>query len=208
MNTRENETEQFITIVSGLPRSGTSMMMQMLAAGGMPALVDNVRQADEDNPRGYYEFERVKQVETDSSWLCEAEGRAVKMVYRLLYDLPTDRTYRVIFMTRPLDEVIASQEVMLERHGKASERLDVTGLTEIYRRQLQEVTAWLDAQPGFSVLPVEYHDVLDNPEQVVHRINCFLDGCLDTEAMVRVPDQSLYRQRRPAAAVAGILQPG
>jgi hypothetical protein len=119
-----SNTENFITIVSGLPRSGTSMMMQMLAAGGMPALADNLRQADEDNPRGYYEFERVKEVATDSSWLDEAEGKAVKMVYRLLYDLPADRSYRVIFMIRSLDEVIASQQVMLERSGTASDALD------------------------------------------------------------------------------------
>ena len=200
MEQNEINTEQFITIVSGLPRSGTSMMMQMLAAGGIPALADNLRQADEDNPRGYFELERVKQVQTDSSWLDEAEGKAVKMVYRLLYDLPPDRVYRVIFMTRALDEVIASQRVMLERHGKGSDRLDDARLAEIYRRQLQEVMTWLCTQPSFSVLSVDYRDVLGHPEPTVQQLNRFLDGRLDIDAMLRVPDWSLYRQRAARSA--------
>lgn len=206
MNASEIETREFITIVSGLPRSGTSMMMQMLAVGGMPALVDNVRQADEDNPQGYYEFEQVKQLDSDSTWLADAEGRAVKMVYRLLYDLPPNFFYRVIFMTRPLDEVIASQEVMLERHGKASDELDTARLTEIYRRQLQEVATWLDKQPNISVLSVAYHDALNAPAQVVQQLDRFLDGRLDTEAMLRVPDRSLYRQRQATRPVAEVSE--
>jgi hypothetical protein len=203
---KETKTYKPITIVSGLPRSGTSMMMQMLAAGGLPALADNVRQADEDNPRGYYEFERVKQVDHDNSWLDEAEGKAVKMVYRLLYDLPPDRPYRVIFMTRALDQVIASQEVMLERQGKAGERVDTARLADMYRRQLQTVMVWLGAQPNFSVLAVDYRDVLSDPEQVVQQLDGFLDGRLDTDAMLQVPDWSLYRQRQgsQAAATAGM----
>jgi hypothetical protein len=198
----ETNAHQFITIVSGLPRSGTSMMMQMLTAGGIPALADNVRRADEDNPRGYYEFERVKQVEQDSSWLDEAEGKAVKMVYRLLYDLPPDRAYRVIFMTRPFDEVIASQEAMLERHGKVDDRVDEARLADVYRRQLNDVMAWLGAQSNFSVLSVDYHDALSDPEQIIQQLNRFLDGRLDTDAMIQIPDWSLYRQRRGARAAA------
>ncbi|HLJ67715.1 MAG TPA: sulfotransferase domain-containing protein [Chloroflexota bacterium] len=193
--------ESFITIVSGLPRSGTSMMMQMLTAGGIQALADGVRQADEDNPRGYYELERVKQIDTDTAWLDEAEGKAVKMVYRLLYNLPPNRTYRVIFMTRALDEVIASQEVMLERHGKESDRLDNARLATIYWHQLREIIAWLQAQPNFSVLSVDYHEVLRDPEQVVQQLNLFLDGRLNAAAMLAVPDWSLYRQRHTAVAV-------
>lgn len=208
MEPNEIKTEQFITIVSGLPRSGTSMMMQMLAAGGIPALADNLRQADEDNPRGYYEFERVKQVDGDSSWLDEAEGGAVKMVYRLLYNLPPDRVYRVIFMSRELEEVIASQQVMLARHGKASDRLDDARLVAIYRRQLQEVMTWLHGQLNFSVLSVDYHAVLSDPEQTVQQLNHFLDGRLDTDAMLRVPDWSLYRQRREAGAAAAMATAG
>ena len=98
-------TSQFLTIVSGLPRSGTSMMMRMLDQGGLPAIIDGVRTADDDNPAGYYEFEAVKQTKEDPSWLENSEGKVVKMVYRLLYDLPTDRTYRVVFMRRKMEEL-------------------------------------------------------------------------------------------------------
>jgi hypothetical protein len=199
-------TGPFITIVSGLPRSGTSMMMQLLAAGGVPALADDIRAADDDNPRGYYEFERVKQIETDSSWLDEAEGKAVKMVYRLLYDLPADREYRVIFMIRSLDEVIASQRVMLERSGQADTQLDDTRLAQIYRRQLQAVKDWLHAQANFSVIEVDYHEVLNAPKLVVEQLNHFLDGRLDVDAALQIPDSSLYRQRSAAPAAAGMAQ--
>lgn len=198
------ESESYVTVVSGLPRSGTSMMMQMLAEGGIPALADDIRQADEDNPRGYYEFERVKQVATDTSWLDEAEGKVVKMVYRLLYDLPADRLYRVIFMTRELHEVISSQEVMLARHHKAGDRPDDDRLVEIYQRQLQEVMNWLRNKPNFSVLYIDYHDALSNPEQTVGQLDRFLDGRLDTDAMLRVPDRSLYRQRRVVATAGAV----
>src|SRR2546428_1479705 len=109
--------QQFITIVSGLPRSGTSMMMRMLDAGGLPVLVDNIRKADDDNPYGYYEFEPVKRLSSDSSWLREARGKAFKMVYALLYELPKDYDYRVIVMQRKMDEIIASQRAMLCRQG-------------------------------------------------------------------------------------------
>jgi Sulfotransferase domain len=184
-----------IVIVSGLPRSGTSMMMQMLSAGGLPALTDNFREADEDNPRGYYEFERVKQVREDQSWLEGARGRVVKMVYRLLYDLPSHYSYRVVFMRRDLNEVIASQEEMLRRLGRESGDVPANQLAAIYRRQLAEVEAWLEEQPNFEVLYVEYGDVLTDPPGVASRLHAFLGDGLDLEAMQRVPDRALYRKR-------------
>lgn len=184
-----------VIIVSGLPRSGTSMMMQMLTAGGLSPLTDEIRRPDEDNPRGYYEFEAVKQVRENAAWLDDAGGKVVKMVYRLLYDLPRSHQYDVIFMRRNLNEVIASQEVMLERHGKADDKVEPERLAEIYRRQLQEADDWLHKQPNFRVLYVEYRDVVDHPERVAPQLNDFLGGRLDTEAMLRVPDQSLHRQR-------------
>jgi hypothetical protein len=175
------------------------MMMQMIAAGGIPPLVDHIREADRDNPRGYYEFERVKQVKEDQGWLEEAQGKVVKMVYRLLYDLPPAYQYRVVFMRRDLDEVIASQEEMLRRLGKESSGLDKARLAEIYQRQLAEVIVWLQSQPNFSMLSVIHRDVLDDPERVIHALDGFLGGQLNTGAMLRVPDTSLYRQRREAA---------
>jgi hypothetical protein len=185
-----------VIIVSGLPRSGTSMMMRMLEAGGVPVLVDNIRQADEDNPNGYYEFEPVKTLREDPSWLNDAGGKVVKMVYRLLYDLPGDRSYRVIFMTRKLQEVIASQNTMLERHGKGSDDLSGEQLAEIYRRQLEEARTWLGSRPNFEVLYVDYGDVLGASERVAEELNRFLGGGLNAEAMAEVPNPSLYRQRR------------
>jgi Sulfotransferase domain len=188
--------EDTVTIVSGLPRSGTSMMMQMLDASGMPVLTDEFRQPDEDNPKGYYEYEAVKTTATDPSWVHNAGGKVVKMVYRLLYDLPKDRRYKVVFMKRDLAEVIRSQEVMLDRHGQSGGPLDDARLAEIYDRQLREARAWLGAQSNFDVLYVDYHDVLHNTGRVVHDLNEFLGGNLNTEAMLQVPDAGLYRQRR------------
>ncbi|HLJ66956.1 MAG TPA: sulfotransferase [Chloroflexota bacterium] len=188
--------ESPIIIVAGMPRSGTSLMMQMLAAGGVPALTDHLREADEDNPRGYFEFEAVKQVGRNAGWLDQAPGKAVKMVYLLLYDLPMDRRYRVIFMKRDLSEVVASQDEMLRRHGEDTGGAGEAELVEIYRRQLARVEGWLAEQPNVDVLYVDHHEVLARPELVVARIGDFLGQQLDTDAMLRVPDRSLYRQRR------------
>lgn len=187
--------QDLVTIVSGLPRSGTSMMMQMLEAGGIPALTDHVRQPDEDNPRGYYEFEPVKRTRQDPSWLEQAGGKAVKMVYRLLYDLPADRQYRVVFMQRNLAEVVASQDVMLSRRGRNGGELSRDKLIELFRKELAELDAWIRRQPNFQILYVSYNETLRNPQAVVQTINGFLGGNLNTEAMVRVVEPTLYRQR-------------
>ena len=186
---------EWVTIVSGLPRSGTSMMMQLLEAGGIPPLTDYVRTPDEDNPKGYYEFEAVKQVKDDASWLPDAAGKVVKMVYRLLYDLPAGYSYRVVFMKRTLAEVIASQEEMLRRNGKANGDLDPDELAAIYARQLQQAEAWLRQQPNFEVLYVQYRDVVERPNEVIAALDDFLGGNLDTRAMSAVPDPALYRNR-------------
>jgi hypothetical protein len=187
--------DERVTIVSGLPRSGTSMMMQMLDAGGIPVLTDHLRRPDEDNPKGYYEFEAVKSTKDDPSWLEGAGGKAVKMVYRLLYDLPGDRSYRVIFMKRDLAEVIKSQEVMLDRLGQPGGPLDDDRLREIYERQMTEARAWLSARPNFDVLYVDYHDVVHDSQRVVASLNQFLGGGVNSAAMVAVPDATLYRVR-------------
>ena len=104
-----------ITIVSGLPRSGTSMMMRMLEAGGMEVVTDNIRKANGDNPHGYFEFEKVKKIKEDSSWLDETFGKVFKMVSMLLYELPSDKNYKIIFMKRNMKEIMASQRIMLKK---------------------------------------------------------------------------------------------
>ena len=185
----------FITVVSGLPRSGTSLMMQMLSAGGLPALTDDLRQADESNPRGYFEFEPVKRLRTDRGWLDQARGRAVKIIHVLLRELPTDGTYqyRVILMKRPMEEILASQRAMLKRQGKPS--ADEAMLAKIYTSQFAQVEEWLGAQPTFLFLLVEYHDVLKEPREVAANIDAFLGGGLDVGAMVQVVDPTLHHQR-------------
>lgn len=187
--------DDFVTVVSGLPRSGTSLMMQMLRTGGLPLLSDDRRPADESNPRGYFEFEPVKRLRTDQSWLGRARGHAVKVIHLLLRELPTDGrfTYRVIFMKRPLAEIIASQRAMLERQGKAS--ADEAVLAKMYQSQLAQVEEWLSAQPAFSFRSIDYHRVLGNPLDLAEEINVFLGGDLDVAAMAGAVDPTLYHQR-------------
>ncbi len=191
-----NTNSEYLTIVSGLPRSGTSMAMRMIDQGGIPALIDEIRKADDDNPKGYYEFEPVKQTKKDASWLETAAGKVVKMVYRLLYDLPNTHQYRVVFMKRRLEEVIASQNVMLERRGKAGGSLSDEQLLATFRKEIEKVDQWLAEQPNFETLYVMYNEVLEDAGPAASAINEFLGGNLDTATMRAVVDQSLYRQRK------------
>jgi hypothetical protein len=188
--------EETITIVSGLPRSGTSMMMKMLEAGGMPILTDNIRTADEDNPRGYYEFERVKQIEHDQSWLEDAKGKAVKMISALLEQLPQDYTYKVIFMRREMEEVLASQRQMLIRRGEATDSISDEKMAELFQRHLRHVERWMEEQPNMEVIYVSYHQVVQNPVEQAQRVNQFLGNTLNLGNMVSIVDRSLHRQRR------------
>ncbi len=186
----------FITIVSGLPRSGTSMMMKMLEAGGLPVVADHLRTADEDNPKGYYEFERVKQIENDKAWLPEAQGKVVKMISELLKHLPGDYQYRVVFMRRKIEETLASQKQMLVRRGQPADLLSDEKLIELFHKHLDRLFAWFAQQPNFATLYVEYADVVQNAAAQAERINAFLGNTLNVEKMIGVVDQALYRQRK------------
>jgi hypothetical protein len=188
-------TSSFLTIVSGLPRSGTSMMMRMLERGGMPVIVDNQRQADDDNPNGYYEFEAVKKTRDDPSWLNDSTGKAVKMVYRLLYDLPMNQHYRVLFMRRKLDEVLASQRTMLERTGDSNDGINEETIANLFRSELSAFENWLKNQSHIECIDVDYNRIQREPEIELQRINDFLGGELDVRAMADVVDSSLYRNR-------------
>lgn len=185
-----------VVVVSGLPRSGTSMMMKMLEAGGLPVLVDHVREPDEDNPKGYYEFERVKQIEHDQAWLQEAQGRAVKMVSELLKHLPDGYDYKVVFMRRKMDEILASQKKMLARQGKPTDQVSNEKLAALFEKHLGQIKAWVARQPNVDVLYVSYNEILSAPREEIRRVNRFLGDALDEEAMVGVIDRSLYRQRK------------
>ncbi|MDY7108813.1 MAG: sulfotransferase [Planctomycetota bacterium] len=187
--------EDCITIVSGLPRSGTSLMMQMLAAGGLPPLTDGQRAADPDNPKGYYELEAVKRTKHDPSWLDDAPGRVVKMVHLLLYDLPADRSYRIVFMKRDLEEVVRSQQAMLARTGQTGAQLPPEKLIAAFQSQYRKIETWLAQQDNFDLLSISYNDLIADPAPAIAALNAFLGGELDEQAMRNAVDAGLYRQR-------------
>ena len=185
-----------ITIVSGLPRSGTSMMMQMLQAGGLEILTDNQRSADDDNPKGYYEFERVKKLKDgDTQWVQAAQGKCVKVISALLEHLPKEYTYQIVFMLRSIDEILASQKQMLVRRQEPTDRVSDEKLAGLFQSHLSSIREWLDRQPNIRVLYINYNDLIQNPKPLVEEISAFLDTPVDTLAMLEIPDRQLYRQR-------------
>lgn len=192
----QSEERKTITVVSGLPRSGTSMMMKMLEAGGIPPLTDEIREADADNPKGYYEFERVKKLDKgDDDWLAEAEGKAVKVISALLQHLPAGYDYRVIFMERHMPEILASQRKMLVRRGEADE-MDDEKMSTLFEKHLQQVKGWLAQQENYSVLYVHYSEALADARSQAERVKKFLGADLDVDKMAGAVDANLYRNRR------------
>jgi hypothetical protein len=185
-----------IVIVSGLPRSGTSMMMRMISGGGIEALTDQVRTADPDNPHGYFEFEPVKATRQDASWVPSAQGKVVKLVHILLRDLPDAYRYRVVMMDRDLDEVIASQVKMLERSGKRGGQLAPDALKRVFASQLGAVREWMDARPNFARLDVRYDRVVADARGEARRVAAFLGIPEAADRMAAAVDPALYRNRR------------
>jgi hypothetical protein len=186
-----------VIIVSGLPRSGTSMAMQMLQAGGVEVVTDGVRQAGEDNPKGYFEDERVKTLHKeneDTTWLREARGKAIKIISFLLKDLPESNNYKVIFMKRALSEVLASQRKMLERRNEPDETSDERML-ELWESHLWRVDYLFKHSDRFDVLEVAYADVIADPVVQARRIRDFLRLDVSPEEMAAAVDESLYRNR-------------
>ncbi|MBS3817534.1 MAG: sulfotransferase family protein [Candidatus Thermoplasmatota archaeon] len=187
--------DDVITIVSGLPRSGTSMMMEMLDKGGVEALTDEVRTPDKDNPKGYYEYERVKDLPEDTDWLEKAEGKSVKVLGELIKHIPQGYRYKVIFMERHLDEIVESQEKMLIRKGKDRDDVskdDLKDTLKDYRAILKEQ---ISSHPNMEVLYVSYNDIMSHPEPVIESVSAFFAGELDKESMMSVIDEELYRNR-------------
>ena len=186
-----------IIVVSGLPRSGTSMMMKMLEAGGIPPMTDELRTADDDNPKGYYEFERVKQMDKgDVAWVPEARGKAVKIISALLKYLPADERYRVIFIRRDIDEILASQRKMLIHRGEDPDKQDDAQMKRLFEKHVRQVEEWLAAQKHIQTLYVHYSDMLGNPGPQIERVNTFLGGKLDPARMAEVVDPQLYRNKK------------
>jgi hypothetical protein len=196
---RTNEKDPII-VVSGLPRSGTSMAMRMLAAGGCEILTDGIRTADASNPNGYYELEAVKGLDKngDLSWLNDARGRAVKIISFLVQWLPETYEYRVVFMKRDLDEVITSQNRMLLARGEPADPTADERIRELYRRHLAKVKRLMASRACFSVLEVGYRNVLAAPMREARPIGAIVDRPLQLERMAEVADPALYRNRAPA----------
>ncbi len=189
--------EKPVIIVSGLPRSGTSMMMKMLEQGGLEIVTDEIREADEDNPKGYYEFERVKKLsDGDTAWLPQTKGKVIKIISALLLHLPEDYEYKVLFMLRQIEEILDSQRRMLIRRGEPTDRVDDGEMAAMFEKHLRKVYAWMNSQPNLDYLDVDYNELLrGNAMPIIRQINDFLGGALDEQAMASVIDPSLYRQR-------------
>jgi hypothetical protein len=194
---RKKRSGKPVVVVSGIPRSGTSMMMGMLEAGGVEILTDGIRKADEDNPKGYFEFEAVKELAKDKnkSWLEDAPGKAVKVVSELLKELPSGLLFKLIFINRNLEEVIASQNKMLVRRGEPPDAGDDEKMMLLFERHLGKVNQWIDRQSHFEVIFLDYQKVLEDPTGQAEKIKAFLQRELDVTKMARVVDRELYRNR-------------
>ena len=173
------------------------MMMKMLEAGGIPPLTDGERTADKDNPKGYYEFERVKKLDKgDVAWLPDAEGKVVKVISALLKYLPADYNYKVVFQRRHMDEILASQRKMLVNRGEDSDKMDDAKMAELFEKHIQQTEKWLAEQPNIETLYLHYSDIVADPEANAIKLNAFLGGELDVEGMATAVDPDLYRNRQ------------
>jgi hypothetical protein len=191
----KDEGGKTILVVSGLPRSGTSMMMNMLIAGGVQVVSDEIRNADEDNPNGYFEYEPVKQLsEGKFEWLAGAGHKVVKVISALLEYLPANHHYKILFMERDLKEILASQQKMLTRRKEALKVSDAE-MENQFRKHLADIKYWLARQPNMEILYVDYSQLVANPDEACPRIAEFIGFPVDQEKMRSVPNESLYRNR-------------
>jgi len=184
-----------IIVVSGLPRSGTSMMMKILAEGGLSVVADQSRTADEDNPNGYFELELVKQMsEGNVGWLADAGGKAVKVISGLLEHLPQEYSYKVIFMEREIKEILASQHKMLAHRNEELKSTDIE-IERQFQKHLSALKPWLVRQPNMEVLYINYNALLADPELFCKRLIEFTSTPLDLGRMLSVPTRDLYRNQ-------------
>jgi hypothetical protein len=172
------------------------MMMNMLHAGGLEIMTDGIRESDVDNPKGYFEDERVKDLENmeDKTWLAEARGKVLKVISFLLKDLPPAHAYRIVFMRRDLDEIMASQNKMITHRG-ATDTTDDESMKELYRSDIARARVLAQRHSNMHLLEIHYCTVIRNPAEVAAEVNAFVGGQLDEGAMARVVDPSLYRNK-------------
>ena len=185
-----------VVIVSGLPRSGTSMLMNMIESGGLTVVTDKVRESDTDNPKGYFEDERVKDLENDpdKSWVRDVRGKSIKVISHLLKELPEENFYKVILVRRNLDEIVASQNIMLDRREEPNPISDEKAI-QVYRNHMIDTKVFLRRKPNYDLLELNYKNVITDPIESARKINEFLGGGLSIESMAAVVDPSLYRNR-------------
>ena len=193
--TSKRNDNKTIIVVSGLPRSGTSMMMKMLAEGGLSILTDAIRSADDDNPNGYYEFELVKKLpDGQSKWLADANHKVVKIISALLEHLPANYRYKIIFMEREPREILASQQKMLTNRNEMSKISDAE-MQDQFQKHLAAIKYWLARQPNMDVMYVDYNKMISKPENYCQAIADFIAIPVDVSKMLSVPNERLYRNR-------------
>lgn len=185
-----------VIVVSGVPRSGTSLVMQMLATGGVDIATDNIRKADRDNPKGYFEVEKVKKLKNDAGWLNDVRGKAIKIVSPLLYHIPSILRYKVIFVQRNMQEILDSQNKMYQRLQKSTPDIEDAVLAEKFNLHLQKISDWIRKKNNIECLYVQYREIVSDPIGQAQKIQEFLNLPLNIEAMANVVDASLYRNRR------------
>jgi predicted AlkP superfamily phosphohydrolase/phosphomutase/tetratricopeptide (TPR) repeat protein len=191
-------TKGVITVVSGLPRSGTSMMMQMLQSGGMEVFSDGERAADQSNPKGYHEHEAVKGLMRNKEFLNQAPEKVVKVISHLLSHLPARYEYKVIFMERELSEILRSQHTMLLNEGKAKKDAMPLKLVNAFTQNLEKVKLWMPKQENLTVLYVSHRETIENPRETAEKVKKFLGEDLNVDLMVGAVDPKLHRQKNEA----------
>jgi len=191
-----------VIIVSGLPRSGTSMMMQMLDHAGIEIYTDKIREADSNNPKGYYEHNNVKSLRRNKRWVAESMDKAVKVISNFIPHLPLIYNYKIIFMERDLDEILTSQREMLMKLG-AKDRHEEYPLQVMnsFKKSRDKSKLWASKQSNIEMIEVAYSDVIDNPFEEALRISEFLDHRVTPEDLIKPIDTKLYRQRKKTSTI-------
>lgn len=189
------KSDEIIFVVSGLPRSGTSLLMQMLEAGGATLLTDENRLPDEDNPKGYLEFEPVKNLRSNKEWLPLAKGKVVKVIHALLPDLPSNYQYKIIFINRNVEEIVASQKKMLQRAGRTGANMPDDKLTALFTAERTRILKWIGVQKNMELLECDYREIVEDSFFNAQRIATFLELELNINLMAQVVDAKLYRNK-------------
>jgi hypothetical protein len=172
-------------------------MMKLLEKAGLPILTDNVRAADTDNEGGYYEYEPVKWMkEGDNSWMKNAVGKGVKIISHLLPNLPPDYNYKVVFMTRDLREVIASQDAMLKNRDENEEKpIDEGNLVQIFAEHVEKVRDWMASQANIEAVYVNYNELVKEPVEQLKKLESLLNLKLNAADIIAEINPAYYRQR-------------